>query len=315
MGPLMVYERNVSLRAAQAIPLTGYITAGAKMENAPKKYLADLLLDPCLKATYFERHRLHSRPMPGPPDPDFEAFLNDPHTILLKYQGLFAYIIRFYISSGLFPPDAKEDMLQTVNLEILERVRTIRQHYNGSTLFRTYVAAIVRNICLAEARKGRESHPPHRSLVRGVDVEDPASTDRYSLQQGREIFRAIMLQLGDTGPKLLILMKLRYALPFTREDIVAWWPSCGNREMRMLLEAFGGDYGTMTEKEKYLRISPFCNAAEGRVSGPDALRKWVVWQMRKIHRLLKRAFPESSFDDQDLRALFEDYHSPFLLGE
>ena len=253
--------------------------------------------------------------MSGPPDPDYQIFLADPNRILIKYQGLFGYIISFYVASGMIPTDEKEDMLQTVNLELLERVRSIRIHYNGSTLFRTYCAAIVRNICLAHVRKERSARPPRRFLVRGVEVEDGSVTDRYSLQRGREIFRAIMVQFGDAGPKLRIMMKLRYALPLSREDILAWWPSCGNREMRRLMEGFGGEYGALNEKDKFLLFSPFCYAAEGKVTGPDAQRKWVSWQIMKIHRLMKRAFPESAFDDKDIRALFEDYLSPFLLKE
>jgi hypothetical protein len=254
--------------------------------------------------------------MPGPPDPDFEAFLSDPHTILLKYHGMFSFIVQFYVTSGLFAPEERDDMMQTVTLGVLERVNTIRAHYNGSTLFRTYIASIARNICLSHAAH-EERTSPHlrRASVRGVDPEGAPSIDRYSLQRGRDIFRAVMLQFGSDGPKLRILLKLRYSLPFTREDILDWWPECGARELRVLLETFGEEYDGLQEKKKYALFSPFSHAAEGRVTGPDALRKWTFSRMKAIHRLMIRAFPESSFDDEDLRLLFEDYLSPFLLKE
>lgn len=252
--------------------------------------------------------------MPGPPDPDFELFLRNPHAILLKYQELFANVVQFYIERGMFPPDQKRDIVQTVNLELLEKIPTISEHYNGSALLRTYLVAIVRNTCIYLGDRARTPPIPQRSVT-ADDADKTLLTDRYSLEQAREIFRVILVQFGPVLPKLLICLKLRYRHPLDRRDILRWWPDCGNRELTRILAFFDGDYIKLRDREIYPLISPYFNAAEGKVSGTDSLRKWTQSKIEKILGLLEEAIPGSSFDEENMRILFEDYLSPFLLRE
>lgn len=252
--------------------------------------------------------------MPRPPDPDFDLFLKDPHAILLKYQGLIQTIVYFYVEQGMFPPHQKEDIVQSVNLEILKRIPSLQRHYNGSALLKTYFSAVVRNICLHLGKRAATTTVPIRSLP-GSDVEGGRQPDRYSIQQAREVFDAILAQLGPAVPKLLICLKLRYRHPLTRQDILRWWPGCGNREMNSLLAMFAGDYGNLIDKEIYPMIVPYFNAAEGKVSGDDALRKWIASKILRILDLLQTSIPGGSFDEESLRILFEDHCSPFLLRE
>ena len=248
------------------------------------------------------------------PDPDFEVFLEDPHAILLKYQGLIQTIVYFYVEQGMFPSDQKEDIVQSVNLEILKRTPSLQQHYNGSALLRTYFSAVVRNICLHLGKRPATTSVPIRTLP-GGDIEGGRQLDRYSIQQAREVFGAILVQLGPVAPKLLICLKLRYRHPLTREEILRWWPECGNREMSSILTMFAGDYTGLDDKEIYAMIVPYFNAAEGKVSGNDALRKWIASKILRILDLLQTSIPGGSFDEESLRILFEDYSSPFLLRE
>jgi DNA-directed RNA polymerase specialized sigma24 family protein len=252
--------------------------------------------------------------MPRLPDPDFEIFLKDPNAILLKYQGLIQAIVHIYVEQGMFSPTQKEDVIQSVNLEILRKIPSLQRHYNGSALLRTYFSAIVRNICLQLKRTTGSPLLLIRNDMES-DVEGGRQHDRYSIQQARDVFEAILVQLGPVLPKLLICLKLRYRYPLTRRDIQRWWPACGGREKARLLEMFGGDYGNMIDKEIHPLIVPYFNAAEGKVSGADALRKWQASKIQKILKLLQEAIPGSSFDEESLQILFEDYLSPFLLRE
>jgi DNA-directed RNA polymerase specialized sigma24 family protein len=252
--------------------------------------------------------------MSRPLDPEFELFRKDPHSLLMLYQGLIQSIVYFYIEQGMFSVHQKEDIVQSVNLEILKRIPSIQQHFNGSALLRTYFSAIVRNICIHMGKKYVVKPVPLHSLP-GGDADGGLQTDRYSIQQARSVFGAILVQLGPYEPKLRICLNLRYRHPLTREDILHWWPGCGNREMNNLLAMFGGDYRHLEEKEIYPKIVPYFNAAEGKVSGNDAMRKWTASKIQIILRLLQTAFPGSNFDEEVVRILFEDRSSPFLLRE
>jgi DNA-directed RNA polymerase specialized sigma24 family protein len=252
--------------------------------------------------------------MSRPPDPDFELLLKDPNALLLKYQGLIQTIVYFYVDQGMFSLNQKEDIVQSVNLEVLKRIPSIQQHFNGSALLKTYFSAIARNICLHMGKKF-VMKPIPLQLLPGGDADGGHQTDRYSIQQARSVFGAILVQLGPYEPKLRICLKLRYRHPVTHEDILHWWPECGNREMNNLLAMFGGDYRHLEDKDIYPMIVPYFNAAEGKVSGNDALRKWTASKIQIILKLLQTAFPGSNFDEEVVRILFEDRSSPFLLRE
>jgi RNA polymerase sigma factor (sigma-70 family) len=247
-------------------------------------------------------------------DPDFELFRNDPHALLLSVQGLVGSIVRIYIESGMFPLSEKADIVQSVNLELLERIPAIRENYNGSALLRTYLTAIVRNICLRLAQRAAQ----RRRRIQTVpdDLEDPSmQVDRYSIEQVRVIFRAVVRQFGEQSPKLVICLKLRYRQPLYRPDIVDWWPNCRKRDLNKILAIFGGNYEKLTDKQVYTRATPMFNVVEGRINGEDALRKWTAEKIDEILGILNTTYPEAAFGEDVLGLLFEDSVSPFLLKD
>ncbi|MEW6511248.1 MAG: hypothetical protein AB1428_09845 [Bacteroidota bacterium] len=247
-------------------------------------------------------------------DPDFDLFLRDPHAVLLKYQNLVEVIVVNCIQSGMFPLEQKRDIIQSVNLHLLEKTDAIKEQYGGTSLFRTYLSAIIRNTCLILCAQVGRRPIPVRALTE-YDGDPAEPVDRYSIQLARRLFRAILPQFGRHLPKLIICMKLRLRKGLTEEDIRAWWPRCSPRDLGRLLEKFGNEYQNVNEKQVYAFVSPFFIAAEGKVTGEAAIRKWTVLQLEHIADVLNSAIPGSDFDIQSVELLFEDYFFPFLLRE
>ena len=248
------------------------------------------------------------------PDPDSHLLQTNPKGLVIAYQGMVETIVRKYVGSGMFSSESYPDVIQTVNAELLDRIYRIQANYNGSTLVRTYVSAVIRNICLKLHKTGmyvNSLDPPlSEKLLTPVDM-----VDRYSIGQARRAYRAIMQQFGRDLPKLTICLKLRYQIGLERKDILRWYPECSSVSISQLIAHFGTHPIHSTDKDTYAFVTPIFNAAEQKENTPDALRKWTASKILEILDLLNSTIDHAAFDDESLRILVEDYFSPFLLKE
>lgn len=248
------------------------------------------------------------------PDPDFHLLHSDPKGLVMAYQRMIESIVWKFVKSGMFAHESIADVVQTVNMELLERIDRIQANFNGSTLVRTYVSAVVRNICLRLHRQRFYSKPADPEVKENM-LNSIGALDRYSIEQARSVFRAIMQQYHRDKPKLTICLKLHFQIGLTREDIMQWYPECSPDVVSRLTSLFGGGPVRRHEKETYALVTPVFNEAEQKNNLPDALRKWTESKILEILTLLNSSIPPAAFDDESLRLLVEDYFSPFLLKE
>lgn len=248
------------------------------------------------------------------PDPDFLLLQTDPKGLVLAYQKMVEAIVHKFVRSGMFSIESFADVVQTVNAELLERMPKIQANYNGSTLVRTYVSAVIRNICLKLHQKRLFGHfvdPPVPDKL--LAVGEPV--DRYSLGQAKKAFWAILQQFGRDLPKLNICLKLRFHIRLLRKDILLWYPACDQKVVSELVERFGTDAAHPNEKETYALVTPFFNAVENKNNSSDALRKWTDSRVAELVDLMNDSIPNAKFDEESIRILAEDHFSPFLLKE
>ena len=246
-------------------------------------------------------------------DLDLLLLKSDPRALVVAYQGLVEIIVGKYVRSGMFSESSYSDVVQSVIAKLLEQLPSIQAHYNGSSLLRTYVSAVIRNICLKLHKNG--------IFAKTFDAEiterfpgDSDTPDRYSIEQARSVFWAILQQFSQL-PKLIVCLKLRYHIVLEREDILRWYPGCSPEMMARLRSNFGPKPVPLSEGDRYKIAAPVFNAAEGKSNTPDALRKWTVDKISEIITILNDSIPPAAFDEKTLRILVEDYFSPFLLKE
>jgi hypothetical protein len=247
-------------------------------------------------------------------DRDYDTLLHDPQRLVVEYQGMIRAITCKYIETGMFGPEHLSDVIQAINAELLARIPRIQALFNGSTLVRTYVSAVIRNICLKlrkDGEYGTSTPTSEGEIVRGSS----RVIDRYSIERARQVFRAILLQYDRHLPKLLVCLKLLFRLPLTKGDILAMYPQCPPRELRRIRARFGRNYAKVSDKEIFALLTPFFNMAEGKENSEDALRKWANTKVNEILDLLDDSFPGGCFDKESLNTLLEDFISPFLLKD
>ncbi|MGB5874391.1 MAG: sigma-70 family RNA polymerase sigma factor [Bacteroidota bacterium] len=236
----------------------------------------------------------------------------DPHGLVVRHQNTIHMIVRKYIGSGMFTREEFEDVVQAVNEALLGKLPRIQAQYNGSTLVRTYLSSIIRNICLKIRQKSMRE--PRTDRLDGSLAADSVNIqEKYVIEHDILMLRAILQQYDLQLPKLLLCLKLRFRIPLTRDDVVRYSPGCSEEEYSEIMGAFSGDYQTMTDKKIYAVVTPFMNRTEGRVVSHDAVRKWIHARLQEIVELLNGSPPTSSYDEESLKLLVEDYFFPFLL--
>jgi len=216
----------------------------------------------------------------------------------------------------MFAPGEADDVKQAVAEGLLKRMESIRAHFNGSTLVRTYLSVIIRNICLEIRRSTGTrpqtvlSMPDDESLTAGAS-EDP--DNQALIGEVISTFHALLMQYGRNAPKILLMLKLRFRLPVSTADILKWYPGCSRENLDAVLGVFGGDYESMPDHEVYRSMTPVMNEAEGKLNSSDALRKWTSAKIAEVLELLNGTPPVSTHTEETLKILLEDQVSPFLL--
>ena len=248
---------------------------------------------------------------PSENEKEIRLLKSDFGRLILRYQETIRIIVGKYVTSGMFRQSETEDIIQTVNDLLLERRPQIRSQYTESTLLRTYLSSIIRNICLKEFHARRRAPRNIPLDEEGLGRPDSAF-DRPLIREEVARFRKILGMYHGELPKLLICLKLYFHLPVSRQDVLAWYPGCGKRGLEFMLKAFGGNYDELTEARVFRLFTNVINKAEKKRNRPHAIQKWTNRRINEILELLNGDSPASAHDRETLKILLEDYARPFL---
>jgi RNA polymerase sigma factor (sigma-70 family) len=244
---------------------------------------------------------------------DIALLESDPHELILRYQETVGIIVRSYIRSGMFHSGEFNDIVQQINKELLEKLPKIRQQYNGTSLFRTYLSNIIRHSCL-DLHKKRQSEPVFLDIeLSHIPVESDSIDTKLLIEHDILAFRAIIEQFYSERFKLLLCLKLMYGIPIHRQDVIQWWPACPEKDLMALVAATAGGVKKRTYGQAFELLRPISNKAEKNSSPADSLRRWTDERVLKILDLLNGSPPTSAHNRETLGILLEDFFAPFLL--
>jgi DNA-directed RNA polymerase specialized sigma24 family protein len=242
---------------------------------------------------------------------DIELLRSDFGRLIVKYQGTVRIIVGKYVACGLFQHTETDDIIQAVNDSLLQRMPQIRSQFTGSTLLRTYLSAIIRNICLKEFHAKRRA-PPNIPLDEASLGRPDGSFDRALIREEITRFRNILLMYHGELPKLRICLKLYFRLSISRHDVLDWYPRCSKRDLEFLLESFGGNYEAFLETNVFQLFAAVINRAEKKRNRPHAIQRWTNRRVNEILELLNGDSPAGAHNRETLRILFENFVCPFL---
>jgi len=242
---------------------------------------------------------------------DVELLHNNPHELLMRCQDIFQITLKQYVKSGMLRRSEFDDLLQMLNEELLVRIPTIRQNYNGRVLLRTYIAKLATNTCLKyyRDRPRATEKDPHND--KGV-VEADSVTNPLAISEANDLFHTVLKLFGPRLPRLLVFLKLHFKIEVVKQDLVAAFPNGQDADYREFLQHFGGDYIHLKEIDVLGLAAPIINRMEKGYASADSYRRWLYAKVEEICTLLNGNPPTASFDHENVRILIENYFNPFL---
>ena len=90
------------------------------------------------------------------------------------YDGVIEKTIQFFLSTGRIELHEKDDYFQHVREKLLLRLPKIKATFKGESSFRTYLIAIIRNICKDEiTRNTKDNFLPLNGQINNSEFTDP----------------------------------------------------------------------------------------------------------------------------------------------
>ena len=242
---------------------------------------------------------------------DVRLLHQHPDALLAKYHELFKMTVMEFVRSKLVRVDEYDEVLQTIYLEMLENLPTIRRNYDGRARLRTYVTKLATNSCLKFARD-RKDHIGLEAVKKSHHSASDSASHGALLSEAADLFHATLELFGPRLPRILVLLKLYCKLTISMDDVSAAYPGAGPRAAANLVKRFGSDYSGLKEKIILEKAAPFLNALEGTRLTAESYRRTINMLVREMCVLLNGNPPTSSFDYDDIKILVEDFFYPFL---
>ena len=260
-------------------------------------------------------------------DNEYETILlhTDPHAFLLHYQNLISIIVKKYISKRMFTTAQYKDIIQTINTELLERMPSIQQNYNGTALLVTYMTIIVNNICKKTYTHQKQTYNAvslqdiidedtiQKQAYNAVTLQDIIDEDTIStenaiiIQEEVKKLGAILQTYGREKNKIILMLKIFFRLPITLHDITRCYHKVLLEHAQALLDEITENYEQRSDVEVFSHVASFVNIYEKKETHSDSLRRWTQRMQDEILVLINGASSKQTHTKETLEILFENY--------
>ncbi len=233
----------------------------------------------------------------------------DPSRLLTHYQPIVEIVFRQFMARGFFQEEEKEELVQEVNLQLLEKkLDRIRTHFKGTVLLKTYFSKVVYNSFQEMAR--RRSRQPH--FVGEEILLDTADRQLSPVQQlaiQDEIYRleGILKGLQRKQHKAEFNLKLFIRFILTETDVQFYRSPKTAVAVDLIRANFFQVYDRLSDKEVYAIAVQLYNIMEQKTNDGDSLRRWVDGVCRRLIELLNGVPPVSAHTVESLKALLQLY--------
>jgi DNA-directed RNA polymerase specialized sigma24 family protein len=239
---------------------------------------------------------------------DIELLRTRPRELVAKYQSAIEAIIAHFTESGLLKASDFEDHRQAINLMLLDKLPQMQANYSGAAQFRTYLSAIVRNMCREIYRRGKRE--PQIVPLEDYDIPDgDAMQPRYEIEAVCRRLEVILTLYHSERPKLELLLRIHFHIRITLELAQRAFPFAGWHELRSFVAAMKKTE-EISDHETYASLMPWINNFEGKANAPDTFRKWMDAKINDVIQLLNGDPPTRHFTRKTLKILLEKFFSP-----
>ncbi len=237
---------------------------------------------------------------------DITLLRQRPDDFIIHCQPLIRICVGHYIKTKMFALQDEEDIIQSVNERLIQRMPVIAEKYNGSSQLNTFMSVVIHNICLNLFRDREKA--PHTVQI---DEETIRSTDDPSaglhIRDEVERLRIIFILLYRKRNRFLLCAKFYYRMPVSENDIRRTIPSIQYRDIQQLIGLSEPETSPETLEEIFTVLAKLLSKYEGTPVDHNSLRRWTVRTINEVIGHLNGAPPEYAYTVDSLKLLIDHY--------
>lgn len=231
----------------------------------------------------------------------------DLQELLSSVQNTVQIVIKYFIKTRLFTLDEYNDIVQKVNEELWMRLPIIQKQFDGTVLVRTYLAVVIRNICLKiSSEKSLDTLLPFQNFDERVEEQ---VSDILALDDERKRFEHILRQFHREENKVLLCLKLLLRLPIAERDLKLCFPFLKQRTVKELSAFYRDQLYSMSDNEIFVPVVQHFLKSENAAYTADSLRKWSDRRLQSIITRMNGNPPKRFYTRKTLQQLFEYFIS------
>lgn len=238
---------------------------------------------------------------------DIRLLSENPQFLVVKYQNLIYAIVLKFIRIGYFTGQDKKDVLQCINEKLLLKMDNIRDHYNGYSLFKSYFAQIISNLCKETQKREktkivfvRMSREEMANLPYHGPVEDIFLEDEFF------ILNNILESYHDLQQKLELCLSVYFRIPFNITQLRKFCPD-QNEEFYENSEIIATRLHNLSDKAVFELLAAIINRKTLKSNTKDCMRKWVKTKIGELVIQMNCSMGKSYYTMESFQVLFEKY--------
>lgn len=235
---------------------------------------------------------------------DITLLQNNKDEFILRCQRIIHIIVKKFIQSGMFNHSQFSDVVQSVNVELIKRLHSIEQHYNGSVLLNTYMNVVIRNICL-------RIHKQERFTV----ITEPLSEDLISnessyvnaiyIQDELRLFHLTLQLFHSMQQKMMLCFRIYFRITVPVRVLAEYFTGVSSHDLRTLQGRFGKQYDETLEIDNFNDLAPYMNKQERNATSGESLRRWTLEYLTRVITIMNGTPPVKSHTKDTIKILFE----------
>ena len=237
---------------------------------------------------------------------DIKLLQNNPNSLIIKYQNLIEIIVNKFVQTSYINYSDRDDFIQLINEKLLLKIQKIKEQYNGSTLVKTYMSVIIRNICLEEFRKISVTSFQEIENTPIQYDETSNAVDKLIIDNEIDRFSMILKLYFKQQSKLEFILKLVFRIPIKVEDFENYCRKFKQPEIYKLIEKIKPE-NKISEGKLYEIIIPYINKCDEKNNSPDALRKWFKTKSSELIELMNGNPHRAFYEKETIQILAEKY--------
>lgn len=235
--------------------------------------------------------------------------VHDLSRLLTHYQPVVEIVFRQFMARGFFQKEEKEELVQEVNLQLLEKkLASIRTHFKGTVLLKTYFSKVVYN-SFQEIARHRSRQPDfvgEETLLHTANNQ-LSPIQQLAIRDEMHRLEGILKGFQRKRHKAEFNLKLFVRFLLIEADIQFYNSPKTAQPIELIRQHFFQAYDTLSDKEVYAIAVQLYNIIEQKNNDGDSLRRWIDGVSRRIIELLNGTPPVSAHTVESLKALLQLY--------